>query len=111
MRIKSFCNLVDRFIFLQQMLGQKFLFLIHFFMLLLISGMIVAKSETKSVPLGKTLIPRKKGAFYPGLRDKERYKTRPAVERFLGKIKENKRLTLRLHKLDVTELLSNLVYA
>ena len=64
--------------------------------------MIVAKSETKSVPLGKTLIPRKKGAFYPGLRDKERYKTRPAVERFLGKIKENKRLTLRLHKLDVT---------
>jgi transposase len=48
------------------------------------------------------VIPRKKGALYPGVRDKERYKTRSAIERFFGKIKENKRLTLRFDKLDVT---------
>ena len=52
---------------------------------------------------GKTaVIPRRKGAIYPGVRDKERYKTRSAIERFFGKIKENKRLTLRFDKLDIT---------
>ena len=52
---------------------------------------------------GKTaVIPRKKGAIYPGVRDKERYKTRSAIERFFGKIKENKRLALRFDKLDAT---------
>lgn len=48
------------------------------------------------------VIPRKKGAICPGVRDKERYKTRSAIERFFGKIKENKRLTLRFDKLDAT---------
>ncbi|MCW8422197.1 transposase [Legionella sp. PATHC032] len=52
---------------------------------------------------GKTaVIPRKKGAICPGVRDKERYKTRSAIERFFGKIKENKRLTLRFDKRDTT---------
>lgn len=52
---------------------------------------------------GKTpVIPRKKGSICPGVRDKERYKTRAAIERFFGKIKENKRLALRFDKLDVT---------
>ena len=52
---------------------------------------------------GKTpVIPRKKGAICPGIRDKERYKTRSAIERFFGKIKENKRLALRFDKLDTT---------
>lgn len=48
------------------------------------------------------VISRRKGAIYPGVRDKERYKTRSAIERFFGKIKENKRLTLRFDKLDIT---------
>jgi hypothetical protein len=52
---------------------------------------------------GKTaVIPRKKGALYPGVRDKQRYKTRSSIERFFGAIKENKRLTLQFDKLDVT---------
>jgi transposase len=52
---------------------------------------------------GKTpVIPRRKGAICPGVQDKERYKTRSAIERFFGKIKENKRLTLRFDKLDAT---------
>ena len=52
---------------------------------------------------GKTaVIPRKKGALFPGVRDKERYNTRSAIERFFGAIKENKRLTLRFDKLDAT---------
>lgn len=52
---------------------------------------------------GKTpVIPRRKGAICPGVRDKERYKTRSAIERFFGKIKENKRLTLRFDKFDAT---------
>ena len=48
------------------------------------------------------IIPRRKGAVCPGVQDKERYKTRSAIERFFGKIKENKRLVLRFDKLDVT---------
>ena len=37
------------------------------------------------------VIPRRKWAFCPGVRDKERYKTRSAIEWFFEKIKENKR--------------------
>lgn len=59
--------------------------------------------RTQITVSGKTaVIPRRKGAICPGVRDKERYKTRSAIERFFGKIKENKRLTLRFDKLDVT---------
>ena len=40
---------------------------------------------------GKTPeIPRRKGAICPGVRDKERYKTRSAIERFFGKLKRIK---------------------
>jgi transposase len=57
----------------------------------------------KITDVGKiAVIPRKKGAIYPGVRDKERYKTRSAIERFFGKIKDNKRLALRFDKLEVT---------
>ena len=50
------------------------------------------------------IIPRRQGAICPGLqdKDKEKYKTRSAIERFFGKVKENKRLALRYDKLDVT---------
>lgn len=52
---------------------------------------------------GKTpVIPRRQGAICLGIQDKERYKTRSAIERFFGKIKENKRLALRFDKLDLT---------
>ena len=54
---------------------------------------------------GKTsIIPRRKGALCPGVQDqdKEKYKTRSAIERFFGKIKDNKRLALRYDKLDIT---------
>lgn len=52
---------------------------------------------------GKTpVIQRREGAICPGVRDKERYQTRSNIERFFGKIKENKRLDLRFDKLDVT---------
>lgn len=57
----------------------------------------------KILKAGKVaVIPRRKGSLCPGVRDKERYKTRSAIERFFGKIKENKRLTLRFDKLDTT---------
>jgi transposase len=52
---------------------------------------------------GKTpVIPRRQGAVCPGVQDKERYKTRSNIERFFGKIKENKRLCMRFDKLDAT---------
>ena len=51
------------------------------------------------------IIPRRKGAICPGVRDKERYKTRHSIERFFAHIKENKRLCLRFDKLDATCLL------
>ena len=44
------------------------------------------------------------GITDPQHEDKEKYKTRSAIERFFGKIKENKRLALRFDKLDVTFL-------
>ena len=46
------------------------------------------------------VIPRRSGAASPGIYDKERYKTRSAIERFFGRIKENKRLCLRFDKMD-----------
>ena len=51
------------------------------------------------------IIPRRQGAICPGLHTEEnraRYKTRSAIERFFGRIKENRRLALRFDKLDVT---------
>ncbi len=70
--------------------------------------MMILQEELKLPPLEKqrssltAVIPPKKGAICPGVRDKERYKTRAAIERFFGIIKENKRLTLRFDKQDVT---------
>ena len=50
------------------------------------------------------VIPRRQGAVCPGVqdKDKEKYATRFHIEHFFGKIKENKRLTLRFDKLDTT---------
>ncbi|MDP3335054.1 MAG: transposase [Methylococcaceae bacterium] len=50
------------------------------------------------------IIPRRQGAVCPGLRDSHQalYKTRSAIERFFGQVKENKRLCLRFDKLDST---------
>ena len=59
--------------------------------------------RTQITASGKTaVIPPKKGAICPAVRVKARYKTRAAIERFFAIIKENKRLTLRFDKLDVT---------
>lgn len=66
-------------------------------------GYDCGKVRQKINNAGKTaVIPRRKGALFPGVRDKERYKTRSAIERFFGAIKENKQLTLRFDKLDST---------
>ena len=46
------------------------------------------------------VIPRRKGAICPGVQDKQRYKTRSAIERFFGHVKENKRMALQFDKLD-----------
>jgi len=50
------------------------------------------------------IIPRRIGAICPGIqdKDKEKYKTRSNIERFFGKIKDNRRLALRFDKLDIT---------
>lgn len=48
------------------------------------------------------IIPRREGAACPGVRDKQRYQTRFAIEHFFGRLKENKRMSLRLDKLDIT---------
>ena len=51
---------------------------------------------------GKTpVIPRRSNAIFPGLQDiyKPYYRTRSSIERFFGRIKENKRLALRFDKL------------
>jgi transposase len=47
------------------------------------------------------VIPRCSNAIFPGLQDiyKSYYRTRSAIERFFGRIKENKRLALRSDKL------------
>ena len=61
------------------------------------------RSLMRKAPI-QPVIPRKKGAVCPGLPPelKELYKTRFAIEHFFGKMKENKRLTLRFDKLDHT---------
>ena len=50
------------------------------------------------------VIPRKANAIFPGLQEAytHYYRTRSAIERFFGRIKENKRLALRFDKLDFT---------
>ena len=50
------------------------------------------------------VIPRRANAIFPGLQDiyKPYYRTRSAIERFFGRIKENKRLALRFDKLSHT---------
>ena len=48
------------------------------------------------------IIPRREGAIYPGVQDKDKYKTRVAIEHFFGRLKENKRMALRFDKLDIT---------
>ena len=50
------------------------------------------------------VIPRRANAAVPGLQDiyKLLYRTRSAIERFFGRIKENKRLALRFDKLTTT---------
>lgn len=57
------------------------------------------------IPIKKSgkipVIPRRANAVVPGLQDiyKSYYRTRSAIERFFGRIKENKRLALRFDKL------------
>lgn len=50
------------------------------------------------------VIPRRANAIFPGLQDvyKPYYRTRSSIERFFGRIKENKRLALRFDKLSHT---------
>ena len=48
------------------------------------------------------VIPRREGAVCPGVQDKQRYQTRFTIERFFGRLKENKRMPLRFDKLDIT---------
>ena len=50
------------------------------------------------------LIPRRANATVPGLPDnyKSYYRSRSTIERFFGRIKENKRLVLRFDKLTTT---------
>ena len=52
------------------------------------------------------VIPRRTNAIFPGLQDiyKPYYRTRSTIERFFGRIKENKRLALRFDKLTHTFL-------
>lgn len=58
--------------------------------------------RTQITASGKTTVIPRRGAICPGVGDKEHYKTRSAIEQFFGKIKENKQLTLRFDKLDIT---------
>lgn len=54
---------------------------------------------------GKTpVIPRRANAIVPGLQDiyKSYYRSRSSIERFFGRIKDNKRLALRFDKLTHT---------
>lgn len=53
--------------------------------------------EAKKIPV----IPRRANAICPGLKEiyKPYYRTRFSIERFFGRIKENKRLSLRFDKL------------
>ncbi len=56
--------------------------------------------EAEKVPV----IPRRANATVPGLQAlyKPYYRTRSAIERFFGRLKENKRLALRFDKLSTT---------
>jgi transposase len=57
-------------------------------------------TEAEKIPV----IPRKKNALYPGVKDKLLYRTRSAIERFFAHIKEHKRIAMRYDKLDNTFL-------
>lgn len=48
------------------------------------------------------VIPPKCNRVFPGTYDKNLYKTRHHIERFFGRLKENKRLAMRYDKLDAT---------
>ena len=50
------------------------------------------------------IIPRRANAVVPGIQDNYKlfYRSRSAIERFFGRIKENKRLSLRFDKLTTT---------
>jgi len=62
------------------------------------SSLTRSYQKTGEIPV----IPRRKGAIYPGVSDRERYKTRHTVERFFVHVKEHKRLITRFDKLDAT---------
>ena len=71
-------------------------------MLLQIKDMIIFAVRTLIKKAEKTpIIPRRANAVFPGLQDiyKPYYRTPSAIERFLSRIKENKRLALRYDKL------------
>ena len=59
------------------------------------------------------VIPRKANAPTPGLREelKEIYKSRSAIERFFGAIKENKRMVVRFDKMIVLSFHFSLLHA
>ena len=48
------------------------------------------------------IIPKREGAVCPGLRGKQKYQTRFAIEHLFERLKENKRMALRFDKLDIT---------
>ena len=48
------------------------------------------------------VIPPKSSRVFPGADDKALYRTRHHIERFFGRLKENKRLAMRYDKLDIT---------
>ncbi len=50
--------------------------------------------------------PRREGAVFLSVQDKERYQTRSNVERFFGRIKKNKKLALRFDKIDLSSFAS-----
>ena len=66
-------------------------------------GYDALKVKTSIVNSGRnSIIPRRSNAFFSGVVDKVRYKTRSAIERFYAHVKENKRLVARYDKLDST---------
>ncbi|MFI0436032.1 MAG: hypothetical protein ACH350_10000 [Parachlamydiaceae bacterium] len=61
------------------------------------SDVPTAIKKAEKIPI----IPRKAHAIFPGWQEayKPYYPTRSAIERFFGRIKENKRVALRFEKL------------
>lgn len=48
------------------------------------------------------VIPYRESRWFPGSYDEDLYSTRTTIERFFGRLKENKRIALRADKLDIT---------